>query len=137
MSRKNFGLFLILMVSLIYILLSYIISQHEDSIVERYIVPFLLLIPAPGVIAFLYGHWSGKGWLSFSIGFSPVFIFFVSSAFLENYTYTSVFLGSFMGVLAGIIGYSGATKKKGKMDWIILVPASMVLWIFTILGGMR
>ncbi|WP_456474679.1 hypothetical protein [Candidatus Pyrohabitans sp.] len=142
LSRSAVEIFLVLAVSSAYLLLSYAVSQHEvnamQNLANRYIAPLFLLIPTSGVIAFFYGLWSGRERSAFFIGFSPVFIFFISAAFFEGgRSYTSVLLGLFMGFCSGIIGYSGAIKKKGGMDWIILVPAGALLWIFAVIGGMR
>lgn len=142
MLKKNVGLLLVFIISMVYTLLSYLISQNEVSrFMNRFIAPLLLLIPTPGIIAFFYGFWSGKKWLSFSIGFVPVFMFFISSGFFETYVLgvssRSLFLALFMGFFAGIMGYGGAIKRKGKEEWIILVLAGMFLWIFRILAGMR
>ena len=142
LSRSGVEIFLVLVVSSAYLLLSCAVSQQEANavldLVDRYIVPFFLLIPIPGVIAFFYGLWSGRKRSAFFLGFSPIFIFFISAAYLEEgFSYTPILLGLFMGFCAGIIGYSGAIKKKGGVDWVILVPAGALLWIFAIIGGLR
>jgi hypothetical protein len=144
LSKKNVGLIFVFIISMVYAILSYLISQNEVSgLINRYIAPLLLLIPTPGIIAFLYGCWSRDARLSVLIGFLPVFIFFISSEFFETYTLIlgeflrSLFLALFMGVVAGLMGYGGAMNKKEKKEWIALVSAGIVLWISRILAGMR
>lgn len=140
--KKNVGLLILFIILLVYALLSYLISQNEvNAFIYKFIAPLLLLIPTSGVISFFYGSWSGNKWLSFSIGFVPVFMFFILSGFFETYVIwvssKSLFLALFMGFFAGIMGYGGTIKRKGKEEWIIFVLAGMFLWIFRILAGMR
>lgn len=134
MPEKKVGFLLVLTLSLVYsVIISYAMLVGGEFF-GRFILPFFVFIPVSGVIGFFYGLWSGKDWLSFSIGFFPVFIFFITGTFFGADASTFVVLGLIMGFLAGLTGYCGATKKKGKLDWIILVPASLLLWIFLIMG---
>ncbi|WP_457554934.1 hypothetical protein [Candidatus Pyrohabitans sp.] len=74
-------IFLVLVVSSAYLLLSCAVSQQEANavldLVDRYIAPFFLLIPIPGVIAFFYGLWSGRKRSAFFRFFSHFYIFYI------------------------------------------------------------
>jgi len=123
-SKKVFFLILLIL-SLIYIFIS--------TFKIGYITTLFIIFPVPGIIGFLYGNWSGNGKLSFLIGFIPIFIFF-RLILLQNPEISSgsLIIAFLLGFCSGIVGYSGARKNKGNVDWILFVLSGMLLWIIIV-----
>jgi hypothetical protein len=136
MQEEREGPALVVILSLIYIILSYAISKSLGGGLMEFIALLLLLIPVPGVAAFLYGMRKGSSFGSFLVGFVPVFIFFMSGALFGGFERVPLFSGLFMGICSGVVGYSGAVKKRGERDWIVFALIAVLLWIFVMLGGM-
>jgi hypothetical protein len=136
MQEEREGPALVIILSLIYIILSYAISKSLGGGLMEFIALLLLLIPVPGVAAFLYGMRKGSSLSSFLVGFVPVFIFFMSGALFGGFERVPLFSGLFLGICSGVVGYSGAVKKRGERDWIVFALIAVLLWIFVMLGGM-
>ena len=128
-SKKVFFLILLIL-SLIYV----IISIFKVG----YVIILFLVLPIPGIVGFLYGNWSGSEKLSFLIGFIPIFIFF-RLMLLQNPEMSSgsLIIAFLLGFCSGIIGYSGARKNKGNVDWILFILLGMFLWVIIVTPGMR
>ncbi|WP_456475722.1 hypothetical protein [Candidatus Pyrohabitans sp.] len=129
------GIILVIALSLIYLIFSYVIFTDLGDGLVRFVSLFLI-IPVPGIAAFLYGMWKGSSLESFLVGFLPVFIFFISGALFSGFEYVPLFSGLFLGACSGVIGYSGTVKRRGEMEWIVFAIIGVLLWIFVMLGGL-
>lgn len=129
------GRTLVIALSLVYLVFSYVIFTNLSGGLVRF-VSLLLIIPVPGIVAFLYGMKEGSSLESFLVGFLPVFIFFISGALFGGFEYVPLFSGLFLGACSGVIGYSGTVRRRGEGEWIVFAIIGVLLWIFVMLGGM-
>ena len=124
------GILLALLLSSIYIAVS--------AFKAGYGAVLFLALPISGIIGFLYGNWSGNEKLSFLIGFVPIFIFFRLMLLQNPELSSGSFIVAFLlGFCSGIVGYSGARKNKGNVDWILFILLGMLLWVIIVTPGIR
>ncbi|WP_457554404.1 hypothetical protein [Candidatus Pyrohabitans sp.] len=120
----------------VYVGLAYAISHTSGSSIAQAVAVLLLLLPVPGMVAFIHGLRSGSSSISFLVGFTPVFVFFMTGALFGAFEGVPVVSGLFLGACSGIVGYSGAIKKRGEGDWVVFMLIGILLWIFVMLGSM-
>ncbi len=106
---------------------------------------YLNLIPIDGVLAVLYGFWSGEKKMAFLVGFLPsvVGIFVIASRLAKlvrpGDAVIAMLVYLLLGSAMGIIGYIGAWYKSNRRErvWLFIgFIAWFIIVITVLLAGM-
>ncbi len=133
MQEDREALTIAVVLSLIYVMLSYVVSKGVGGSFAGIVALLLLLIPVPGAVAFLYGSRRGGSLASFLLGFFPAFLFFMSGALFGGFEGVPLFSGLFLGACSGVVGYSGAVRQRGERDWVVFALIGALLWFIVML----
>jgi len=139
MKSKITGLVLTAVLTFIYIPLSEYILISQDDVI-RHLSWIFILIPTPGVLAFVYGFLSKEREMAFIVGFVPAFMFVITGLMISNVLDAMAVIhiidSLYMGVTSGLVGVGGAMKKAKDENWIAFTLAGFAMWLFRILMGM-